>query len=80
MSAQLTSPSRALIRDEEIQQLHHVLSSMDEVDREVLALRHFEHLGNAEVAQALGLSVTAASNRYVRAMTRLGEILQGLGR
>ena len=48
---------------------------MDETDREVLALRHFEHLGNAEVSQALGLSVTAASNRYVQAMTRLGEIM-----
>ena len=48
---------------------------MDEIDREVLALRHFEQLGNNEVAETLNLSVTAASNRYVRAMTRLGEIM-----
>lgn len=78
ISAQLTSPSGVAIRAEETARLHAALASMDETDREVLALRHFEHLGNAEVAQALGLSVTAASNRYVRAMTRLGEIMQRL--
>ena len=78
IQSQLTSPSRAAIRAEEIDQLHRALESMDATDREVLALRHFEHLGNAEVAEALGLSPTAASNRYIRAMTRLGEILQRL--
>ena len=76
ISAQLTSPSGAAIRVEETQRLHSALASMDEIDREVLAMRHFEHLGNTEVAEALGLSVTAASNRYIRAMTRLGEILR----
>ena len=76
LSAQLMSPSGVAIRAEEIQQLHAALASMDETDREVLAMRHFEHLGNSEVAEALGLSTTAASNRYVRAMTRLGEIMQ----
>lgn len=76
LSAQLTSPSGAAIRREEIQQLRDAMASMDETDREVLALRHFEHLGNHEVAEALGLSATAASNRYIRAMTRLGEIMQ----
>ena len=66
------------MRAEEIQQLHAALAEMDETDREVLALRHFEHLGNNEVAEALGLTATAASNRYVRAMTRLTEIMQRL--
>ncbi len=40
---------------------------MDSIDREVLALRHFEHLSNEETAQVLGLSKSAASNRYIRA-------------
>ncbi|WP_010585704.1 sigma-70 family RNA polymerase sigma factor [Schlesneria paludicola] len=76
LGAQLTSPSGAAIRAEEIRQLHLALASMDEIDREVLALRHFEHLGNGEVAETLGLTATAASNRYIRAMTRLSEIMQ----
>ena len=51
------------------------LNAMDEVDREVLALRHFEELTNAETADVLGISKTAASNRYVAALGRLCEIL-----
>jgi RNA polymerase sigma-70 factor (ECF subfamily) len=70
-----TTPSQAAARAEEAAVLKAALESLDDIDREVLALRHFEQLGNNEVAQTLGLSVTAASNRYVRAMTRLGEVL-----
>jgi RNA polymerase sigma-70 factor (ECF subfamily) len=74
---QMTSPSQALMREEERQQLRQMLESMDEVDREVLALRHFEQLSNNQIAEALGISITAASNRYVRAMLRLSQIAKG---
>ena len=46
---------------------------MDPLDREVLALRHFEQLSNAEAAQVLGLDKSAASKRYVRALQRLKD-------
>ncbi|MCA9148623.1 MAG: sigma-70 family RNA polymerase sigma factor [Planctomycetales bacterium] len=72
---QHTSPSEALLRQEEWDRLQSVLSSMDPTDREVLALRHFEQLGNNQVAEVLGISVTAASNRYVRALQRLSEFM-----
>jgi len=49
---------------------------MNALDREIIALRHFEELSNSEVAQVLGLSKAAASNRYVRAMTRLQAVLE----
>lgn len=75
----LTSPSAAAVREEEIEQLRESLESMDGVDREVLALRHFEQLTNNEVAETLGLSATAASNRYVRAVGRLAEMMQVAG-
>lgn len=74
-----TTPGRAIEREEEKEQLHLALDTMEQVDREVLALRHFEGLGNKQVAEILSISVTAASNRYVRAMTRLGEVMQKLG-
>jgi RNA polymerase sigma-70 factor (ECF subfamily) len=48
---------------------------MDPIDREVLALRHFEELNNNETAAVLGLHKAAASQRYVRALRRLKEIL-----
>jgi RNA polymerase sigma-70 factor (ECF subfamily) len=48
------------------------------MDREILTLRHFEELGNDEVAQILGLQKAAASNRYVRALQRLRDALAKL--
>ncbi len=75
---QLASPSQLAVNAEEIQWLQEALNSMNEVDREVLALRHFEQLGNSQVAEILGLTATAASNRYLRAAARLGEIMQRL--
>jgi RNA polymerase sigma-70 factor, ECF subfamily len=71
-----TSPSMAAVRSEEMAQLESALGSMNELDREVLAMRHFEQMSNQQVAEALQLSVTAASNRYVRAMSKLGEIMK----
>jgi RNA polymerase sigma-70 factor (ECF subfamily) len=52
------------------------LDTMDEQDREVVLLRHFEHLSNGDVAEVLGLSEPAAGMRYLRAMRRLRAKLQ----
>ena len=73
--ADLTSPSQAAIRQEMIQSLRAAFDSMDPIDREVLALRHFEELSNSEVAEILGLQKSAASNRYLRALKRLRTVM-----
>ena len=74
----LTSPSQAAIRAERKIRLQEALNSMDPIDREVLALRHFEQLSNGETATVLGLDKSAASKRYARALIRLKEILAAL--
>jgi RNA polymerase sigma-70 factor (ECF subfamily) len=74
----LTSPTRAALRAELQLRLQEVLNGMDPIDREILTLRHFEELNNNETAQALGISKTAASNRYVRAVKRLRDALAGV--
>jgi RNA polymerase sigma-70 factor (ECF subfamily) len=74
----LTSASRAAIRAETQLRVQEALNSMDSIDREVLTLRHFEMLTNEETAQVLGIKKTAASNRYIRALKRLKELLAGL--
>jgi RNA polymerase sigma-70 factor (ECF subfamily) len=71
----LTQPSAAAVRAERKIRIQTALNAMDLLDREILALRHFEQLSNDEAAQALGLSKSAASKRYVRALNRLREIL-----
>ena len=72
---QISTPSRLVSREEEMDRLRIAIDSMEKVDQEVLALRHFEQLTNQEVAEILELSETAASNRYVRAMSRLAQIV-----
>jgi RNA polymerase sigma-70 factor, ECF subfamily len=74
----LTSPTRAARRAEMQLRLQELINSMDPLDREILALRHFEQLSNGEAAQVLGLSKTAASNRHVRALERLKDMLKGM--
>jgi RNA polymerase sigma-70 factor (ECF subfamily) len=71
----LTTASRAAIRAETQVRVQEALNAMDSIDREVLILRHFEMLNNEETAQALGLKPSAASNRHVRALKRLREIM-----
>ena len=71
----LTRPSEAAIRAETKVRLQEALNRMEPLEREVLALRHFEHLSNAETAQVLGIQESAASKRYLRALKRLKDIL-----
>jgi RNA polymerase sigma-70 factor, ECF subfamily len=75
---QLTSPSQAAMRNEKFSYLEEALRRMDDLDREVLALRHFEELSNNEVADLLSINKAAASKRYVRALARLRDILAGM--
>ena len=54
-SGRYAGPSEAAVRAELKLRLQEALNGMDPIDREVLALRHFEQLTNAETAQVLGI-------------------------
>jgi RNA polymerase sigma-70 factor, ECF subfamily len=58
--------------------LQEALNTLEPLDSEVLALRHFEEMSNNETALVLGLSKAAASNRYVRALARFKLVLDQL--
>ena len=73
--AQMDSPSQIARRGEALAHVQEALESLEEIDREILTLRHFEELNNNEVAELLGLEKAAASNRYVRALGRLRQAL-----
>ena len=72
--AELT-PAAATLRKEMEQRFLAALAQLEDNDREMIIMRHFEHLGNSEVAQALGLSAPAAGMRYLRAIRRLRDLL-----
>jgi RNA polymerase sigma-70 factor (ECF subfamily) len=71
-----TSVTQAVQRAEMKLILQEVINGLDPLDREILALRHFEELSNEETAQVLGIKPSAASTRHVRALKRLREVLQ----
>ena len=71
----LTTPSQAAIKAETRLLVQEALNGMEPIDREVLALKHFEQLSTAEIATVLGLSKAGAGSRYLRAIKRLREIL-----
>ncbi|MFN3193945.1 MAG: sigma-70 family RNA polymerase sigma factor [Aureliella sp.] len=73
---QMTAASELVSRAEQIERLEGKLNEMDPIDREVIALRHFEELSNGETAKILGIETSAASKRYLRAMSRLAELMK----
>ncbi len=75
LAGPMTAVSEVVARAERIERLEATLNQMDPIDREVIALRHFEELSNVETAKVLGIEQPAASKRYIRAMARLGELM-----
>lgn len=71
----ITSPSEAAVKAEQRLYVQEALNAMDPVDREVLALKHFEQMSTSEIAAVLGLSKAGAGSRYLRAIKRLRELL-----
>ncbi len=75
-AASITSPSQAAQREELRAGVLAALGELDELDREVVALRHFEGLSNEEVAAELSITPEAASKRFLRALLRLRPALE----
>jgi RNA polymerase sigma-70 factor, ECF subfamily len=70
----LTPAAEALRRELQCR-FHAALLRLDDDDREIIVLRHFEQLSNIEAAQTLGLSEAAAGMRHLRALRRLRAVL-----
>jgi RNA polymerase sigma-70 factor (ECF subfamily) len=73
-----TSPTGAARRAERLLRAQEAMNRLEPIDREALALRHFEQLSRAEAAQVLGISEAAVAKRYVRALKRLEELLAAM--
>jgi RNA polymerase sigma-70 factor, ECF subfamily len=69
------TPATAALRKELQKRFQTVLATLDEDDREIILMRHFEQLSNQEIAAALGLTEPAASMRHLRALRKMRESL-----
>ena len=77
-AAAITSPASRVDRDERHALLRDAIAALPENDRQIILLRHFDGMGNAEAAAALGIEEKAASIRHVRALERLQKKLMEL--
>ena len=75
LAASELTPAAETIRRELEQRFLTALEQLDEDDRDILLMRHFEQLGNSETAEVLGLSTAAAGMRHLRALRKLRAIL-----
>jgi RNA polymerase sigma-70 factor (ECF subfamily) len=69
------TPAAAVLRKELQSRFLIAIEQLDEEDRDIVLMRHFEQLGNSEAATALGLSTAAAGMRHLRALRKLRAIL-----
>lgn len=69
------TPQQIASQKEIAAQVEAAIGQLDEIDREIITMRHYEHLSNLEIAEALQLNPPAASMRYLRAVRRLRQLL-----
>ncbi len=72
------TPAAKTLEKELAGRVEDAITQLDDVDAEVIVMRHYEQLSNQEIAQALGLTEPAASMRYLRAVRRLRDLMQSL--
>jgi RNA polymerase sigma-70 factor (ECF subfamily) len=69
------TPAAASIRRELEQRFLAALDRLSDEERDIILMRHFEHLSNGDVARVLDMSGAAAGMRHLRALRRLRGIL-----
>ncbi|MGB7326554.1 MAG: sigma-70 family RNA polymerase sigma factor [Rubripirellula sp.] len=70
------TPAAAATQREIASQVEAAIEQLGDQDREIIMMRHYEHLTNLEIAQVMKLNPPAASMRYLRAVRRLRELLE----
>jgi RNA polymerase sigma-70 factor (ECF subfamily) len=69
------TPAAAATMQELQRRFQAALETMEDHDREIVLMRHFEQLSNQDAARTLGLTEPAASMRYLRAIRKLRKLL-----
>lgn len=70
------TPSQAMIKAELIERVQAAINELPDIDRELILMRNYEELTNAEAAALVDLSPDAAGKRYTRALIKLRGIIK----
>lgn len=71
--ADAPNPERESVRREEREKIHGLLASLAPVDRAAIVMRYWHDASEAEIAESLGLTVSAVKSRLHRARLALGQ-------
>ena len=71
--ANAPNPERESVRHEDHERLHDILASLDETDRAAIVMRYWNDASEIEIAESLGLTVSAVKSRLHRARLALGK-------
>ncbi|MBV6396688.1 MAG: ECF RNA polymerase sigma factor SigW [Anaerolineales bacterium] len=71
--ASAPNPERESARREDHERLHNLLSTLDETDRAAIVMRYWNDASEIEIAESLGLTVSAVKSRLHRARLALGK-------
>ena len=75
LAGQFTSVDRNLRKEDAVGKLEEILNDMDQSDREIIAMRHFEELTTEEIAAELDMTRSGVLKRYGRAIRRLTDVM-----
>lgn len=78
MRSETRSPKTILAHKERNALVRQLVDALPDTDRQIILLRNFDAMSNAECAAILGVNPKAASIRYVRALGRLRDRLKSL--
>jgi RNA polymerase sigma-70 factor (ECF subfamily) len=70
-------PHSQIARAELRLRVQHAIASLPPAFREVLVLRHLEHVPFDEIATVLGIALGTVKSRHFRALERLRQLLEG---
>lgn len=70
------TPAAAAAQREIAFRVELAIEQLADKDREIILMRHYEHLSNLEIAEVLNVNPPAASMRYLRALRKLRELLE----
>jgi RNA polymerase sigma-70 factor (ECF subfamily) len=71
--ADAPNPERESVRREQQEKIHGLLASLDDTDRAAIVMRYWHDASEAEIAESLGLTVSAVKSRLHRARLALGK-------
>lgn len=71
--ADAPNPEREFVRREQKEKIQDVLASLDETDRAAIVMRYWNDASEIEIAESLGLTVSAVKSRLHRARLALGK-------